>query len=301
MKKVNILMSSYNGEKYIEEQLKSLLNQTYPEIEIHIRDDGSTDRTKEIVKKYVSCGKIRLYEGENTGYKKSFFWLLNNCTDADYFAYCDQDDIWLPDKIERAVQMIQAYDEVPALYMCDFFWSDENAKPLRRNDNCKKKHSLVKYITAGDMNTFGFSEVFNKKAAESIRYRDCTKKCVHDQIVYMYCLCNGKVIWDTEANVYYRRFGNNASVQELVGGNKWSHFLWRVKTFLIKSSKEEIYARYKEFMDVFQYDIPQEEYRTMKMYIEDGHRLKKAFYRGRYRDGIADEAAIRLLFLLGKV
>ena len=301
MKKVNILMSTYNGEKYIESQLKSLLDQTYNNIEIHIRDDGSTDKTVEIIKKYCSYSNIRLYEGNNIGYKKSFFWLLNNCTDADYFAYCDQDDIWLPVKIEMAVLALEKYDSIPAMYMCDFYWSDENAKPLRCNKAYKIDHSLERYITAGDMNTFGFSEVFNKKAAEGIRNKDCTQKCVHDQVIYLYCLCNGKVVWDDKAYVYYRRFGNNASVQELVGGSKWSHFCWRVKTFLFTSSRDDVYARYKEFLEVFQNDIPKKDAETIHLYLNKGKRVRKACFTRRYRDTFIDECAIRLLFLIGRM
>lgn len=301
MKKVNILMSAYNGEKYIGEQIESLLKQTYGDIEIHIRDDGSTDNTKSIIKKYMSDPRIKLYEGQNIGYKKSFYWLLSNCKDAEYFAYCDQDDIWDVNKIERSVKILEKYDEIPALYLCDFFWSDEKAKPLRRNKGYRKKHYLEKYITAGDINTFGFSEVFNLKAAEGIWNKECTSKLVHDQVIYLYCYCNGKVIWDDKANVYYRRFGENASVQEMVGGNKWSHFLWRVKTFLLKSSREDVYARYKEFLEAFQNDIPNKDAKKIEFYIKKGHRLKKAFFTKRYRETLVDEIAIRILFLIGRM
>ncbi len=70
--KVNIILSSYNGEKYIREQIESLLAQDYPNIEIHIRDDGSTDRTMDILKEYEEKGKIYLYTGENKGFCGSF-------------------------------------------------------------------------------------------------------------------------------------------------------------------------------------------------------------------------------------
>ena len=106
MKTVNILLSAYNGEKFIAEQIESLLAQDYPAVTIHIRDDGSTDRTVEIVRQYTDRPNVKLYEGENVGYRKSFAWLLANCRDADYYAYCDQDDYWMPDKISRAVRAL---------------------------------------------------------------------------------------------------------------------------------------------------------------------------------------------------
>ena len=75
-KKVAIVMSTYNGEKYIEEQLDSLFRQTYKNIEIYVRDDGSKDKTVEILKKYETQGKIHLYAKENKGFIKSFLMFI---------------------------------------------------------------------------------------------------------------------------------------------------------------------------------------------------------------------------------
>ena len=103
MEKVNILLSTYNGEKFIKQQIESLLAQTYENIAIHVRDDGSTDGTIGLLNQYSGNPKVHLYFGDNLGYRKSFAWLLSNCCDADFYAYCDQDDVWMPDKISRAV------------------------------------------------------------------------------------------------------------------------------------------------------------------------------------------------------
>ena len=95
MKKVIILLSAYNGEKYIREQIKSIINQTYSEIKIYVRDDGSKDQTPQILKEFADEGMIKLYLGENIGFVKSFLWLVKNCENADYYAFADQDDVWL--------------------------------------------------------------------------------------------------------------------------------------------------------------------------------------------------------------
>ena len=76
MPRVNVILSTYNGEKYIEEQLASLLAQDYPNIDIYIRDDGSTDSTIMILEKYVRQGKIHLLQGENLGFCGSFIGLF---------------------------------------------------------------------------------------------------------------------------------------------------------------------------------------------------------------------------------
>ena len=109
-KKVAVLISTYNGEKYIKEQIDSILNQTYKNIEIVIRDDGSSDSTIEIIKEYQKKhSNIILKEGTNVGFIKSFFQLLG-LADSDYYAYCDQDDVWMENKIELAVNALNEAD-----------------------------------------------------------------------------------------------------------------------------------------------------------------------------------------------
>ena len=301
MKTVNILLSAYNGEKFIAEQIESLLAQEYPAVTIHIRDDGSTDRTVEIVRQYTDRPNVKLYEGENVGYRKSFAWLLANCRDADYYAYCDQDDYWMPDKISRAVRALERFDEnTPAIYIGDFYWGDAECRPLRANRNAYKKHSLIKFTT-GDMNTFGFTEVFNECAAAGIRDREPLELCVHDQIVYLYCRCAGRVIWDEKPTACYRRYGENASPQELVGGNRLSHFVWRIRTFLLSSGRDRVYDRFREFYEAYSDIISPEDREKFSLYLNDGNRLKKAMYRGCYRDKKTEDLMIRVLFLMGKV
>ncbi len=301
LKKVNVLMSTYNGEKYLPELMDSLLKQDYPNFEIHIRDDGSTDGTVRILREYLKDPHVYLYEHDNVGYRKSFAWLLENCQDADYFAYCDQDDIWMPQKISEAVRQLDNLGDKPALYVGDFYWSDAECKPRYANAAWKKPHTLEKYITTGDMNTFGFTEVFNKKAADAIRGRECTEICVHDQVVYLYCLCCGSVVWGKKPLAYYRRFGGNASPQELHGGNRLTHLMWQLRTFLFQNGRDKVYGRFKEFLTEYESDIGTKHAAVFRRYIEPGHRIRKVCYRGRYRDKAIDEIAIRVMFLIGRM
>lgn len=303
-KKVNILMSTYNGEKYICEQIDSLLMQDYEDFAIYIRDDGSTDATWDILQKYKNKfpKKIFLYKGNNVGYKHSFQWLMNHCNSADFYAFCDQDDYWYSEKISRAIECILEKDEKkPTLYMCNFYWCDENLCQEYSNDAHLKEHSLEKYITLGDRNAFGFTQVFNKVALEKVRRSKAFSACSHDEIVYMYCKCNGTVIWDEKICADYRRHKDNVSKQELVGGHYVTHFIWRVKTFLIESHKDEIYERMKAFYHCFKKDLGSHERGVYKLYLGEKGRLRKMMYKGRYRDSWFDEISIRILFLLGKV
>lgn len=103
MKNIAVLMSTYNGEKYVEEQIISIFNQNYEKsqwnITLYVRDDQSTDNTREIVEKLSLKYNIYIdFDGPNLGFAKSFYKLLDKA-DADYYFFADQDDIWLPNKL----------------------------------------------------------------------------------------------------------------------------------------------------------------------------------------------------------
>ena len=116
MPKVIIMMSTYNGEKYLAEQIESILNQTEKDFVLEIHDDGSTDGTLEIIKAYAQKDKrICIDNSGHKGYPKCFFDLMKDAGEAKYYAFSDQDDVWLPNKIERAISFIDN-EESPALY-----------------------------------------------------------------------------------------------------------------------------------------------------------------------------------------
>ncbi|MCX5847576.1 MAG: glycosyltransferase family 2 protein [Deltaproteobacteria bacterium] len=109
MKKINILMATFNGGRYLSEQLDSLLEQTYEYWTLYIRDDGSSDDSMKIVKSYSKRDKrIQLLpsSGQNVGACQNFAQLMEN-TDGPYVMFCDQDDIWLPDKTETTLKVMK--------------------------------------------------------------------------------------------------------------------------------------------------------------------------------------------------
>ena len=118
MKEVTILLSTYNGEKYLEEQLESITSQKGVSTKIIVRDDGSSDRTCDILDTWKEKSALTWYRGENIGPAQSFMDLLRNAGDACYYAFSDQDDFWLSDKMQTAVSKLESYDGRPALYFC---------------------------------------------------------------------------------------------------------------------------------------------------------------------------------------
>ena len=115
MKKVAIILATYNGERYLSEQLESLRKQTYKNIKVYIHDDGSSDKTLDIIKEYVEHKRgtieFELFSKKSLRYPMCFINTLLEIPKADYYAFCDQDDVWNEDKIEKAVKAIEKFGE----------------------------------------------------------------------------------------------------------------------------------------------------------------------------------------------
>lgn len=226
-----VLLSSYNGAAYIEKQIESLLNQTFaPNMRIIVRDDGSTDHTTlPILRQYQSNGKIELWERENIGVVKSFFDLLLHAPDADYYAFCDQDDYWLPPKMEMAVHKLSCIKE-PALYCSKKIIVDQTLKKLPRKDNTPLFGTLD-VLMKGNIAS-GCTMVFNQEL------RNLCRKFIPDENEYQYLYHDtwlftlakftGTIVYDSNSYILYRQHGKN-----VVGAMAWGMdlFIQRIKTF----------------------------------------------------------------------
>lgn len=214
-------MSTYNGEKYLREQLDSILAQTYSNIEILIRDDGSKDATLEILEEYAKKQKkITYIEGKNYGAAKSFFQLLKKVDKkADYYAFSDQDDIWEIDKIERAVKWLEKLEkqriisktekEIPIMYCSALKVVDQQKNVLyiegkeRRTKDLSFGNALVENCCTG------CTIVINQKLQRMVAEKRIPKCSMHDWWLYMIASCFGKVIYDRKPCIQYRQHGEN--------------------------------------------------------------------------------------------
>ncbi|MEE3650979.1 MULTISPECIES: glycosyltransferase family 2 protein [unclassified Brenneria] len=137
---VAILLSAYNGEKYISEQIDSILNQSYKYFSLYIRDDSSSDRTKDIIRSYANKDNriVIIDDDMNRGASGSFFYLIRN-VDADVYFFSDQDDVWLDNKIELCLQEINKHGiHQPLLVNTDLKVVDAHLKEI--------SHSFYEYI-----------------------------------------------------------------------------------------------------------------------------------------------------------
>lgn len=249
--KITVLMSTYNGEKYLQEQLDSLIGQDLKPDKILIRDDGSNDRTLEILKYYSDNYKyIEYYQGNNLGPAKSFFELINKSEEADYYALCDQDDVWMRDKLKVAVETLEKEDNnIPLLYACRCNFVDANLKHIDANMSklysyTDFAHSLL-YQTAP-----GCTMVFNNEARKQIIKYDINKEycIIHDSIIHKICTMFGKMILDETPHINYRLHGGN-----VIGlpTNKYDQFRLRIQRFFKGDNKNYRSNTAKSLLNVY--------------------------------------------------
>lgn len=210
---VNVLLATYNGIRYLREQLQSIETQTLPVARITVRDDSSTDGTDQLIQEWAeSRPNVHCMKGPRLGATNNFFALLDGCGDeCDYFAFADQDDIWLPDKIERAVFSLgRCGEEGPAMYCSRVEYVDESLRHIGYSRIPKKvdfTNALVENIVTG------CTVVLNRSARNLLRSRFPQKTLMHDWWYYLVVSALGKVVFDERPSIKYRQHAGN-----VVGG-----------------------------------------------------------------------------------
>lgn len=298
-KTVAILLSSYNGEKYIKEQINSLISQTYKNIQIYIRDDGSNDNTISIIKEYKN-ENIKLIEGKNCGYIKSFFALLEKVDNADYYAFCDQDDVWREDKIERTVEKLSKLDEdKPNLFFSNSDYYDIDLNFVAHGEKEKVynfRNSLVECVSQG------MTMCINKTARDML-IKNTPKNCIsHDCYIYMLCAGLGQMVYDNESLVKYRRHTTSVTAE---GKNFIELQIWRIKKFLLGDSLKLIRKQIIEFGNIYKDSLKEEDKKVLALFMKEKYSftasIKKVFYPKKFRKKLSDEILLRILFLIGKM
>ncbi|MBE6702193.1 MAG: glycosyltransferase [Ruminococcaceae bacterium] len=211
MKKVLVMMSTYNGQFYLKQQLDSLISQEGVDLTIYIRDDGSGDNTKDIIKEYATLYPCIQYEfGENLGYAKSFWRIFEIQEAYDYYAFCDQDDVWKSDKLIRAItklEEIEKHDQIPALYASDAVSVDNDMQVL--SEKTFNPPGVLSFYRSLQISTVpGCTFVFNRYAFElASLYKGFMES--HDWALYNIVSSFGKIVLDDESRILYRIHGNN--------------------------------------------------------------------------------------------
>ena len=256
---VQVVMSTYNGEQYIKEQIESILQQQDVQIRLLIRDDGSTDATLDIIRQYaLKYENVVAYEGPNVGPCKSFFDLLSNVdVNAQYYAFADQDDVWKLHKLSRAIRFLEECGNVPALYAGSYDLVDSNLNKISRGNKGKKivsfGNSLIECIYPG------CAGVFNKSLLELVNKKLPENAYMHDWWLYMAASAMGKVIYDEEASVLYRQHEKNVLGDKT---GKIQHILQRVNNF--KNLRNYVPRQVAEFGEIFDAELTEQQQKLIK-------------------------------------
>lgn len=225
-------MSTYNGERYLEEQIHSIFNQIGVQVELMVRDDGSTDGTLNILKNIQQMypNRMQIIEGKNIGYKKSFLKMLELIDpNADFFAFSDQDDVWKKEKLEKAIQTLQ--EEQSDLYACSLYIVDKDLQTNKKKDISSIKNTLGSFLARSRVP--GCAMVFSKEIVNlaqqysNLSYPD---NCMlsHDNLIcILAALYDKKIVFDNEAYLLHRRH-DNACTSGGNGVSKRIHIEWNV-------------------------------------------------------------------------
>lgn len=208
--KVAVLLSSYNGEKYIREQIDSVLSQEGVEVILFIRDDGSSDRTPEILKTYEHDPRCIIYFEENVGVIKSFFDLIQKAHGYDYYALCDQDDVWDVNKLEEAVKHLLKNQGQASMYFSATRVVDESLNEISDAKMISGPRALSLNEVLLTNNATGCTIVFNQNLREHLLDKLPERMIMHDHWIYLVCLAlGGKVIYDNKPHISYRQHEEN--------------------------------------------------------------------------------------------
>lgn len=307
MEKVIVILPTYNGEKYLKELLDSLYNQTYPNIEIYTRDDCSTDNTINIIKEYakkrIKGRKLTIIEnyGEKWKCPDCFIKLLKIAKDGDYYCFCDQDDVWLPNKITDAVNKIKKVNnKIPTLHFgaYDFYTSD--LKFMSHSVKIKKNMKLRNVIY--DYWPLGFNITFNKAMYNKIFNNMPNHIYYHDCWFCQVALGVGKFIYSSDSTVKYRRQEGAVTYSN---HSKLSLLCWRIKNFFGNNSNNLIRLKkiLIEYKEIFSAELNSDDLKMLNIFTEDNiiNYFKKIFYPHRLRLKLSEEIGLRILFVIGKL
>ena len=307
---IEILLSTYNGEAYLRQQLDSILAQTYQDFRLTVRDDGSTDGTWDILAEYAAHhpDRITLMPADgNRGYPDCFWYLLEHAGEADLYAFCDQDDVWDTEKLANCAEKCRGENpENPLLYVHDYRVADGELNiydeyhirkwGYREDDPYK----LLYFVMMS-----GFAMVLNARLRSRILQDDLYRKNIpHDRWIFWSGFFTGKILCDERMAVTYRRHDRTVTVTGK--GNAvflrdwWKNEVWGTRMNRWEETGLLFADLYSTEMERKQPGIIEEWRLLYKNKKGAGAYLRRLMFPKRLKPTIAGEIALRICFLLNK-
>jgi glycosyltransferase involved in cell wall biosynthesis len=219
-----VVMATYNGEKYLTEQLESLEQQTAPPARLIISDDGSSDATREILASYAKKATldVMIVDGPQQGYAENF-WSAAGLADTRYVAWADQDDVWHPQKILKCVQALKEYEADFVSHSAAVV--DSRLRPLGRS---LPDYRSTRVLRPGEGDPFdtqpGLTCVFNRELLGETDWADRPlshmhlRQMGHDQAVELIAYAFHRRVQLAETLAYYRQHASNTQGDPSVPG-----------------------------------------------------------------------------------
>lgn len=299
---VAIILPTYNGARYLGCQLDSILNQSWSNLDIYIRDDGSTDNTVSIIRDYASShSQIHFIEDDlgNLGCPSSFYQIIRSSPASDFYAFADQDDVWNADKVERALRGLSELRRgAPAVYYSSFTYVDTNGRIIReaapQEPDTPLLHTL--FYTPG----LGFTIVFNRVACEQFILDVDPGFEMHDRWLLRCASAFGSVICDPTSTAQHIRHDDAVTA----GDNKHLDLVrYFLKEELLGTRSKKESEKLSHFYEVFQDRMTDSDRQILELFASKNDiisRLKKVFYPKSLRPTKAGDFVLRVLFLFGR-
>jgi glycosyltransferase involved in cell wall biosynthesis len=300
--RVVVLMSTYMGQRFVSEQLLSILSQLSPRGQILVRDDGSSDRTAEVIAA-LDDPRVSLTLGNNLGFGRSFLTLLAQApAEADMVLFADQDDVWLPGKIDRAWQHLAPLGATPGLYGSAQMLVDAELRPLHATPPWPRGPSLANALTENIIT--GCTAALNRPAVELLQRAGVPDGVhFHDWWLYLVVSAFGTVVYDDQPTLQYRQHGGN-----VIGhGAGWLGRQWGVLRFILRNDWVGILQRQvAAFMKHYGDALPPH---TLNWILRHFHspdngaaiRWRMVFTARRWRQALVGDVALRVLLVAHKL
>jgi glycosyltransferase involved in cell wall biosynthesis len=301
--RVSVLLSSYNGARYIEDQVNSILSQRDVGITLYIRDDGSSDATVAIVSRLASLNSNIIFDvGDNIGFISSFFNLLaRSDDDAHYYAFADQDDFWLPEKLITGVMRLEARGGgAPAMYCSRTEYVNESLEHLSYSTEYEQEdigfgNSLVQNIATG------CTIVINANAKKLVLTELPLICVVHDWWIYLVVSAFGVVVYDPVSHIKYRQHAGN-----VIGASSSfvKNTIKRTRRFFSSAHQNRTSLQIAEFKRIFHARLTPSQFRDVSHMLAADRGIWNRFSlvcrRFYWRQNIVDSILLRIMILMGR-
>lgn len=276
MSSVAIVMSTYNGERYVGEQIESIMSSTYQGFKLFINDDGSKDNTIAVLSEYEKIYPNRIHVRQNKvnlGVTQNFLHSISE-TVADYVMLCDQDDVWLPEKIDKTLKRMKSmehkYDKsTPIAVFTDAVIVDSKLNTLKnsffQSSNLDPSKIDLSHLLM-ENKLIGCTVMVNRALRDKLNAVALPQKArLHDGWLALIAASFGRISFINEGTLLYRQHGNN-----VIGNIKFSSYIKNRITNLGKQRQALLASMHQadEFSKLYQGMLPRETYLLIKRFAD---------------------------------